>query len=126
MRTFCGAVGNVVDPASVTVTVCPETLSVAVRDDAPVLAATLYLTVPFPLPLAPDVIVIHDAPLEADQLQPLPAVTVTLAVPPAEVNDCDVGEIVMVQGADWVIVTVRPATVRVPVRDAVPAFDDTR
>jgi hypothetical protein len=90
------------------------------------LVATRYPTVPFPLPLAPDVIVIHETLLDAVQLQPAPAVTVTFAVPPLDVVDCDVGEIVKVQLAGCVTVTVRPATVNVPVRAADPLLLEAR
>jgi hypothetical protein len=56
-------------------------VSVAVRA-APVLAAALKLTVPFPVPFPPDVIVSQDALLAAVQAHPAPAVTLTLPVPP--------------------------------------------
>ena len=49
---------------------------------APELAATLYCTVPLPVPLAPDVIVSQGALLAAVHEQPSPALTVTLPVPP--------------------------------------------
>jgi hypothetical protein len=51
------------------------------------------LTVPLPLPLEPELTVIHEALLVAVQLQPAPAVTVTLADPPDEENDWLVGDI---------------------------------
>src|SRR5436190_768054 len=55
-------------------------VSVPVRALVPVFAATEILTVPFPLPLAPAVIVIHAALLVAVQVQLLDeGVTVTLA-----------------------------------------------
>jgi hypothetical protein len=61
-----------------------------------------------PLPLAPAVIVIQASLLVAVQLQPVPAVTVT--VPLAATDDVkfdDVGAIVNVQGAPaWVTVNV--------------------
>lgn len=62
-----------------TVNVSPAIVSVPVRA-APVLAATLKLTDPFPLPLAPDVIAIHSTLLLAVQVQP--DVVVTLTGPP--------------------------------------------
>jgi hypothetical protein len=55
--------------------------------------------VPFPVPLAPDVTEIHDALLTAVQVQPLPAVTVTLPDPPLDPRLCDVGDAEYVQGA---------------------------
>ena len=60
----------------VTVTVADATVRVPVRT-RPVLRATLNDTEPFPLPFAPDVIVIHDALLWAVQLQPLGEETAT-------------------------------------------------
>ena len=82
----------------------------------PVVAAALYCTSPVPLPLAPDVIVSHDALLDAVQAQPAPVVTATRPVPPAAGWDADSGEIVKTQPGDWVIVTRCPATVAVPLR----------
>jgi hypothetical protein len=79
--------------------------------------------VPLPLPLAPAVTVIHETLLVAVHAQPVPAVTVTLPVPPADVRFCDVGDTLNVHGAPaWVTVTVVPATVNVPVRLAVDVF----
>jgi hypothetical protein len=51
------------------------------------------LTVPFPLPLLPEVMVIQAALLEADQAQPAPAVTITFPAPPVEGNNLLTGEI---------------------------------
>ena len=49
---------------------------------------TVKLTVPFPVPVLPDVIVIQlGALLVAVQAHPAPAVTEKLPVPPAAVND---------------------------------------
>jgi len=50
---------------------------------APVFAATLYVTVPFPLPDAPATTVIQLALLAAVQLHPAVAVTATEPLPPA-------------------------------------------
>ena len=75
-----------------------------------------------PLPLAPAVTVNQlVALLTAVQLQPVPAVTVTVPVVPADVARFDeVGEIVNVQGAPaCVTVKVWPPIVMVPVRDDV-------
>jgi hypothetical protein len=47
---------------------------------APVFAATLKPTGPFPVPVAPDVMAIHVALLVAVHAQPAPAVTVTVPV----------------------------------------------
>ena len=72
-------------------------------------------------------IVIQPTLLVADQLHPVPAVTVTVPVAAAAVvRFDDVGLIVNVQGAPaWVTVKVWPAIVIVPVRDVVPAFAAT-
>ena len=59
---------------------------------------------------------IQHALLVAVHAQPLVAVTVTLAVPPAAVGEALVGDTVNAHGAAaWVIVTVCPAIVIVPV-----------
>ena len=56
---------------------------VSVPERAPAaLEATLYWTVPLPLPLPPAVMVSHGTLLAAVQEQPPPAVTPTLPVPP--------------------------------------------
>lgn len=60
-----------------TVNVWPATVIVPVRA-APVFAATLKVTLPLPLPVAPAVIAIHEALLVAVHPQPLPAVTATV------------------------------------------------
>jgi hypothetical protein len=62
-------------PAWVTLTVCPAIVKVPVRGAVPVWAATLKVTVPPPLPLAPPVTVIHGSALLAVHPQPLPAYT---------------------------------------------------
>ena len=72
------------------------------------------MTVPFPVPLAPDVTVIHDTLLTAVHAQPLPAVTVTLADPPLDPTFCDVGEALTLHTPASVTVIVCPATVRDP------------
>src|SRR5437867_1540960 len=66
--------------------------------------------------------VIHGAVVAAVQSQPAPAVTAAWPVPPLDVEACDVGAIEYVHpppalpAAPWVMVTVCPATLRVPVR----------
>ena len=67
--------------ACVTVNVWPAMVRLPERA-APVLAATLYVTDPSPLPLAPEVTVTHAAPLLAVQAQPVPADTAIVPVPP--------------------------------------------
>ena len=73
---------NEVAPAWVTVNDKPAIVSVPVREP-PGFAPTLKPTEPFPVPLAPDVTVIHIALLVAVHVQ-LPAV-VTLTLPEAPV-----------------------------------------
>ena len=85
-----------------------------------VLAGALKVTVAFPVPLAPPVIVIHAALLLAVQAQLLPppvTITSVFELPPTAAIGRVVGERPNVQDEpDWVTVTVCPATVRVPVR----------
>jgi len=69
-------------PVCVSVKVWPAIVTVPFRLAAAVFAATEIATVPFPLPEAPAVTVIHDALLAAVQPHPVGAVT-SIAVPPA-------------------------------------------
>ena len=80
-----------------------------------------------PLPDAPALIVIHASLLAAVQLQPVPAVTVTVPVVATdEARLEDVGEMVNVQGAPaCVTVKVWPPIVIVPVREVVPVLAAT-
>lgn len=57
-------------------------MTLPVRCEVAVLAATLTLTLPLPVPLAPAVTLSHEAELVAVHLQPLDVVTVTLLVSP--------------------------------------------
>lgn len=76
-----GGAGGAVVPVCVMANVCAAMVTVADRDKVLAFAATLYETVPFPLPV--DVVVTHAALLEA--VHPHPAVAVTPMVPdPAE------------------------------------------
>jgi len=98
----------------VIVTVWPATVSVPVREVVPVFAATLYVTVPLPVPLAPAVTVIQDALLVAVHAQPAVAVTVTVADPPLAAGLADVGDAEYAQGAvnanvlDWALGVLPP------------------
>ena len=76
----------------VTVTVCAATVSVPVRWLVLGLASARKLTVPFPLPLAPLVIVSQLALLVAAQLQPPAVLTLTLRVSPDAATDRLVGD----------------------------------
>ncbi len=88
--------GRGIGGACVTVWLWPSTVIVAVRLLVPVLAETEYLTVPSPLPLLPDVIVIQPAPSVAFHGVSHPlydGVTVILPVPALGVNSLLGGEI---------------------------------
>ena len=67
--------------------VAPAIVSVPVRMDATVFAATLNAAVPLPDLVAPLVTVIQAALLTAVHAQPAAALTSLLPVPPAAVND---------------------------------------
>ena len=64
--------------------VCPAMVIVPVLELE--LLRTVYLTIPLPVPLLPDVITIQIALLFAVQRQPLCADTFTVPVPPEYVN----------------------------------------
>jgi hypothetical protein len=81
--------------------------------------------VPLAVPLDPVVTVIHVALLVAVQPHPVPDVTDTLAAPPAAGAVGFSGDTVNVQAGSWVTVTVRPATVSVPVRLLLEGFTAT-
>ena len=126
-RSACGDVGETpkvqLIPLCVTVTVCPATVSVPTRCAVDVFAVALKVTVPFPLPLAPPLIVSQALLLAAVHVQPLAAVTAVVDEPAAEVSVGDVGETPNVQLIPLcVTVTVWPATVSVPTRCAVDVF----
>ena len=79
-----GVVGGAAAALWLIVKPVPATVNVAVRA-APVLAATVKVTVPLPDPPADTVTKV--AELVAVQVQPVPAVTGTDPVPPAALND---------------------------------------
>ena len=104
-------------------TAAPATVNIAVRA-APAFCATENLTVPFPVPLLPDVIVTKGELLAAVQVQFVAdAVTVMAPVPPAAAKFWLVDEIENVQATApaWVTVNSCPAIVIVPLR-AGPVF----
>ena len=75
-------VGAHVMPDCVTVNVAPPTVSVPVRFDATVFAATVNETVAVPAPADPAVTAIHALLLTEVHAQPTEAVTVVLPEPP--------------------------------------------
>ena len=110
-------------PACVTVTVSPPTVSVPVRGDRLVFAATLKFTVPSPEPLAPDVMVSHEAELAAVHEQPASVSTLTVPLVAAAGTEAVTGEMAKLQAwPAWVTVNVWPAIVIVPVRLDVVGF----
>jgi hypothetical protein len=92
------------------VTVRPATVRLPVRS-GPVLAVTEYVTVPLPEPLAPAVMLAHDAPLVAVHGQPAVVVTLTEAVVAPAPYDALVGETVYAQPAAWLTTKGTPPTV---------------
>jgi hypothetical protein len=100
-------------------------VTVPVRGLADALAATVYPTLPLPVPAEPLVTVIHAALLVAVQPQLPPAVTVTVPVPVPAPTETPVGAMLKVQAPACVTVKVRPAMVTVPVREAVDALAAT-
>jgi hypothetical protein len=106
-------------PDCVTVKARPAIVNIPVRTAEVVFAATLKVTVPFPVPVAPPVMVIQATELVAVQLQPPLAVTATLFVIASAPIDRLVGEMLKLQAAAWVTENVRPATTMVPVRESV-------
>ena len=92
---------------------------------APVLAAAVKLTVPLPVPVLPEVIVIHGELLVAVQVHPAEeVVTVMLPVPPAALTFKLIGVTVKSHPDCWLMVKVCPPAVIVPVRGG-PAFGCT-
>ena len=96
----------------------PPAVIVPLRCEVEVFAATEKATVPFPVPVAPLVIEIHAAPLEAVQAQQ-PAVAVTVKLPFVAAAETEVPEEDSEKPQDtaaWLTETACPATVSVPVR----------
>jgi hypothetical protein len=121
----------------------PPPICMVAERAAPLLAAAVNATVPEPSPLAPPVIVIHDAVVVAVHVQPLPEVTAIVPLPPLAAMACDGGSSAYVQGAGagagfglglgggsgigvgtsnagWLIVTGRSATTTLPSRSSPP------
>jgi hypothetical protein len=77
--------------------------------------AALNVTVPLPLPLDPPVTLIQSELLAAVHVQPEPAVTPTVPVPPSPGTLALVAERAYEQPPGWLTVKVFPAAVIVPV-----------
>jgi hypothetical protein len=127
----CCSVGAIVNvqtcgAAWLTVKVWPAIVIVPDRA-GPLFAATENATLPLPEPPGADVTLIHGAFDTAVHVQPSPAVTVTVPLPPASATDWLAGAIANVHwgaGADCVTVNVWPPTAIVPLR-AAPMFTAT-
>jgi hypothetical protein len=118
-----GATTNAQPLAWLTVNVCPPMVIVAVLA-AVVFASAENCTVPFPVPVAPDVTLSHCALLAAVHVQPGPAVTATVPVPPPAAMLVLSGTIVTEQPLAWLSVNVWSAIVSVADR-AAPAVAST-
>jgi hypothetical protein len=82
-----------------------------------VLATTVKVTVPFPLPDPPDAMLIQELSSDADHAHPVGDATVNETEPPARATDCAAGETEYVHGIpDWTTLTDCPAIVSEPVR----------
>jgi hypothetical protein len=121
LATVCcvGDTDAVHDSAWLMVNVCPATVSAPVRG-APVFAAAVKETVPFPVPVEPPVRVIQSALLAAVQAHALPAVTPTLPVPPSPGTLAFDADREYEQPAAWLIVNVLPPAVIVALRAGPP------
>jgi hypothetical protein len=108
-----------------TVTDWPATVTTSVRGLVVALAVAVRVTLPSPVPLAGDT-VIHEAVVEAVQLQPAAAVTVTDALPPLPGVLTVVGVTVKLQPAPaWSTTTGLVATVTVARRAVADVFGAT-
>jgi hypothetical protein len=87
-----GALGPLPDVPCVTANFCPAMVMLPVRKSlAPAVLATVYGTVPLPLPGLPLLIAIQETPLAACQGQPAAVFTATAPLPPLLSNDAFAG-----------------------------------
>jgi hypothetical protein len=100
----------------------PAIVIVPVRELDVVFWATVNATLAAPLPLAPEVIEIHDAPLVAVHAQPAGDVRAMLPLPPFALKLCDVGEIELLHPPACVTVIHWPASRSEPVRLFAPVL----
>lgn len=97
--------------------VLPAIVSVPLRLDVDVFAVAVYPTVPLPEPLAPAVMVIHEAPLDAVHAQADGSVTETVPWAPLAATEAVRGDSVASHTIPaCVIVNVCPPAVMVPLR----------
>lgn len=76
------------------ITVRSATVTDADLGWVPVFPATVRVTVPLPVPVAPAVMLIQEVCSDADHLQPTGEVTSIVTAPPAGPTDCDLGDTV--------------------------------
>jgi len=127
MFLLAGLIVNAQPLPWLTVNVWPAIVSVPLRA-GPLFAATLNSVEPGPFPLEPEVIVIHDALLDAIHPQP-PLVDTAAERPfaalgPGDALDGLIENAQLGGAAAWLTVNVWPAIVSVPVR-ATPLFAAT-
>lgn len=86
----------------------------------------MYVTVPLPDPVEPEVIVSHGTLLNAVHAQPDTTVTLTVRVDADAPTDALAGESVASQAAAaWLTVKTRPAIVSEPLREVAVVFSAT-
>lgn len=125
MRRLVGGSGgcDVPDPAWLTETACPATLSEPVRAVPVVFAVNEKVTEPMPDPVAPAVTVIHGVVVVAVHGQDVPEMTLSVRLLAVASTEKLTGVTVDAQPvAACVTVTVWPAAVNVPVRGLPVAF----
>jgi hypothetical protein len=105
----------------------PATVIVALRAPVLVLGCTLKVTVPLPVPLAPDSMLIHDGADEvAVHEQPADAVTAIVSTMPAAEIDTLAGLMLNVHSRPaWLTMKVWPPIVIVPNRAEPPLLAAT-
>ena len=111
-------------PAWVTENVRPAIVRAPFLELVLVFAAALKLTDPLPVPVLPAVIVSQFAPLTAAHVQPVPAVTFVLPVPPVAPTAWDVGDKVNAQVPACETDSTWPPIVTVAVRELLNVFAD--
>jgi hypothetical protein len=107
-----------------TVTTSPETLTLPVRVEPPVFAATWNVTQSVPVPLVPLGNEIHDVGVDAFHEQLAPARTSAKVVAP-EAAAVTVGGVTVMSHDDCTTVKTSPAMLSVPVRVGPPGFEAT-
>ena len=92
MRKPVGAAGGVPIAGCEIVTPLPAIVADVERDDVALFAPILNVTVPLPVPEAPEAMLIQELCSDSDQVHPLDAVTANDVDPPARATERDTGE----------------------------------